>query len=114
MLLVENDPTVLEAIGHALHEQGCDVLLARDALHAIKRIVAERIDALVVDMDLPDEEAAPLAEFARSREPNLPVLLMTSSSEARERRRVRLDPPPIVVAKSALLDALSRGFDALG
>jgi DNA-binding response OmpR family regulator len=107
VLLVEDDARVARALAQALHEEGYDVLVALDGVSAIRRIAYDHIDALIVDLELPNADAVPVAEFARSREPRVPLLFMSTCPDVEALRCPRFEPAPSIVAKPVALEALS-------
>jgi signal transduction histidine kinase/DNA-binding response OmpR family regulator len=54
ILVVDDEPTVLEALEALLKREGHDVLRARDGEGALKRAQADRPDIVLLDLHLPD------------------------------------------------------------
>jgi DNA-binding response OmpR family regulator len=106
VLLVGHDIVAAQKMAHALHDRGFEVLLATDCLGAIKRLTWEHVDALVVDLDPPDADAWPVAEFARSQAPSIPLIFVASSREL-DAGEAHLDPPPLAVERRAVPAILS-------
>jgi PAS domain S-box-containing protein len=82
VLVVEDEPTVRELIVQALQELHYQVLAAHDGPSGLKLLdSADSIDLLVTDIGLPGLNGRQLADVARVRRPNLPVLFMTGYAE---------------------------------
>lgn len=87
VLLVEDDRAVRMVLQRSLANAGFVVTVAADALAALPLIddPAVRIDVLVSDVMMPGMDGGQLAEYARSRRPALPVLLMSGYAEPPQR-----------------------------
>ena len=78
VLVVEDEDAVRAVVAEALREQGCRVLEAGSGTAGLRLLQSqERIDALVTDVGLPGLNGRQLADAARERRPELPVLLIT-------------------------------------
>ena len=78
VLLVDDDPAVLEVTAKSLRQVGyvvTDVGSAASALAIMDR--GEEVDILVTDLVMPDMAGSTLADAARLRRPDLPVMLIT-------------------------------------
>lgn len=75
VLVVEDDRLVRELIAEVLEAEGYRVLATAEAEAALALVVAEGIDLLFTDIDLPGRlDGIALARAARARRPSLPVL----------------------------------------
>jgi PAS domain S-box-containing protein len=88
ILLVEDDTGVRRIAARALAQLGYEVLDAASASegHAKESRHPGRIDALVLDVELPDGSGPELAERIQARRGQLPVLLVSGSPDAAARR----------------------------
>ncbi|HET8598489.1 MAG TPA: ATP-binding protein [Castellaniella sp.] len=83
VLLVEDNETVREMMTEAIAGLGVAVMCAADGMEGIRALEqAPRVDLLVTDVGLPGMDGRDLAERARARQPELPVLFMTGYVEA--------------------------------
>jgi DNA-binding NtrC family response regulator len=84
VLIVEDDRDVRELVGECLHDR-CTVTLAEDGASALEAIARDpwAFDALVVDLEMPRMDGATLIEELRRREIELPVLILSGTSETR-------------------------------
>ncbi|MDP9498285.1 MAG: response regulator transcription factor [Actinomycetota bacterium] len=81
LLLVEDDADVRRALRLALSDEGYEVVEARDgreALHAL-----EGVDAVLLDLTLPDGDGVPLCRRIRSAG-DTPVIMVTGRSASTE------------------------------
>ena len=78
VLVVEDEASVRALVVEAIEELGCRILEAQDGPAGLRLLQAgERIDLLVTDVGLPGLNGRQLADAARERLPQLPVLLIT-------------------------------------
>jgi PAS domain S-box-containing protein len=82
VLVVEDDTVVRMLAIDLLHDQGYQVLEARDGHEAMALLAGpQRFDLLLSDVGLPGPNGRQVADFARERFPGLPVILMTGYAE---------------------------------
>jgi two-component system, cell cycle response regulator CpdR len=78
VLVVDDDPLVLEAVGVMLEELGCETLRARSGTAALGTIANDQtIDVLITDIQMPGLKGSELAARARQFRPELPVILLS-------------------------------------
>ncbi|MFK7958943.1 MAG: response regulator [Phycisphaerales bacterium] len=117
LLVVEDDPGLLEAMTIRLRHAGYEVLPALDGGRAMELLRREKIHALVLDVDVPVADGFSVLEASRRPgRPVRPVIIVTGQdSEAIERHaayrgvRAVLHKP---VDASRLLTELARALDA--
>jgi two-component system, cell cycle response regulator CpdR len=84
VLVVDDDPDVLDAIAEMLEELGCNVVRAEDGRQALDRLVQnDQISILITDINMPGMDGHELAARAKSIRSELQVLQLSG----RERRR---------------------------
>ena len=84
VLVVDDDPSVLEVVADMLEDLGCNVISAEQrggALDQLKR--NDQISILITDINMPGMDGHELAERAKRIRPELKVLQLSG----RERRR---------------------------
>jgi len=80
VLVVDDDPLVLELVASMLEELGCETLLARSGTDALGTLTEDQtIDILIADINMPGLEGSELAERARGFRPELPVILLSGA-----------------------------------
>lgn len=85
-ILVVDDETVLaEMVSMALRYEGWTVRTAGDGAAAVAAARAERPDAVVLDVMLPDMSGLEVLTALRAQHPQLPVLLLTAKDAVEDR-----------------------------
>ena len=86
MLVVDDDPGLLRAVGIALKARGYDVLVAERGEEAIDRIAVDRPDLVVLDLGLPDVDGVVVCQRVREWS-EIPIIVL--SADGAEDRKVR-------------------------
>lgn len=109
VLVVEDNEEVRSYSVMILTELGYGVLEARDAESAIAILEsAPRVDLLFTDVVLPGKTGRVLADLARERWPNLPVLYTTGYSRNAIVHHGRLDPGVHLITKPFTFEELGK------
>ncbi len=77
VLVVEDDPTLLETLEYNLARQGHGVCMAADGLVALEVARREHPDLIVLDIMLPSLDGIEVCRILR-RETNVPILMLTA------------------------------------
>lgn len=80
VLIVEKNRDLARIWGGFLARQGIGATLAASPAEAYAELRAETFDALVLDMELPEADALAVADFATYRDPEIPIIAVTSRS----------------------------------
>ena len=80
VLIVEDDPTLLETLEYSLKRQGYEVYTAADGRVALEVARQERPDALVLDVMLPGLDGFEVCRILR-REMSVPILMLTARAD---------------------------------
>ena len=84
VLVVDDDPNVLQTVVLMLEELGCEVVSAESGLDALDQLRQnDRIEVLITDINMPEMDGHELAHRAKRIRPQLRVLQLSG----RERRR---------------------------
>lgn len=83
VLIVDDDPAILEILSAYLAAEGHAVVIEDDGLAALPQLV--RADVAIIDWMLPGMSGVELAAHARREHPQLPVLLLTARGEVEDR-----------------------------
>lgn len=84
ILLVDDEPDVIETVKYRLEQEGYRVLTAGDGLEALKMVLAKHPDLLVLDVMLPGENGYRVAHKIREDQAagtypgRLPIILVTA------------------------------------
>ena len=78
VLVVDDEPLVLEVIGALLEELGCEVMTVSSATEALGKLAEHsEIEILITDINMPGMDGYELAERARRMRVGLEVLLIS-------------------------------------
>ncbi len=78
LLVIDDEPNVLYSLEKAFRSETLAVRTAATAKQGIQLVRAERPDAVLMDVRLPDMSGLDAYVAIRETEPNLPVILMTA------------------------------------
>ena len=84
VLVVEDEPTLLETLEYNLARQGYEVYTATDGLSALEIARRERPDAIVLDIMLPGLDGLEVCRILR-QEMSVPILMLTARAEELDR-----------------------------
>lgn len=91
VLVVDDEPTLLDSVGQALRRSGFEVHLATGAEEALHLAPTVSFGVLVTDIAMPDIDGVTLAERLRAERPGLPVLFITGHATHEVARRLPAD-----------------------
>ena len=106
ILLVDDEARSTRCLAQLLRNDGFDVEFAGDGAAAIARLAHQLPDFLVTDYAIPHANGIVVSMFARSRNPDLPIVFLTAFPEPC--RAALLNPPAIVLTKPLVYDDLLR------
>lgn len=81
LLVVDDDAEIRKLLARYLGEQGFRVSVAGSRREFNERIATEKLDLVILDVLLPDGSGLDLCKHLRSRQPSLPVILVTALRE---------------------------------
>jgi two-component system response regulator MprA len=84
LLLVDDDPRVLTAVGRRLGFEGFQVELAASGQDALEVVAARRPDLVILDVMLPEMDGLEVARRLRARG-NVPILMLTARDAIADR-----------------------------
>jgi DNA-binding response OmpR family regulator len=87
VLVVEDDPGILRTVADNLRFEQYDVVTATDGETAFALYHSERPDLIVLDLMLPRMSGLELCQQLRTRDAQVPVLMLTARSEEADRVR---------------------------
>ena len=82
VLLVDDEPLILEMFESVLREEGYDVYVAPNAKDALSLLDRTLFDVLVCDVRLEDLDGFDIMTIARKRYPGIGVVLITGAPSA--------------------------------
>jgi DNA-binding response OmpR family regulator len=81
ILLVEDDPELLDGLQDNLEFAGYDVITASDGEHGLLEAIRSRPDAIVLDVVLPKLSGLEVCRTLRLRRVHTPILMLTARSQ---------------------------------
>jgi two-component system OmpR family response regulator len=78
LLVVEDEPTILELLSGALRFAGFEVITATAATAALKAVAAGQPDLIVLDVMLPDQDGFQVLRRLRDQGSGIPVVFLTA------------------------------------
>lgn len=80
ILLVDDDPNILQVAGFALQKSGYRIIIARDGSEALLLFRAEQPDLVVLDIMMPECDGTDLCRIIR-KESDIPLIFLSSMSD---------------------------------
>ncbi len=84
ILIVEDEPTLAEAIAYALKREGFQTLVAADGQTGLRMALMEKPDLVVLDLMLPKLDGWEICRTLRAKS-TVPILILTARSEEHEK-----------------------------
>lgn len=87
VLLIEDEPNIIEAVSFILSRDGWTVHTHSDGASAVERVRAHPPDLVILDAMLPGRSGYDILQELRGAEAtrNLPVMMLTARGQARDR-----------------------------
>jgi len=95
ILVVDDDPDILDALTMILESRGYYVTTAQDGIEALAKLEAEKPDLMILDLLMPKMDG--FAVYKELQDPkwakhkDMPILILTSVREEASRRRYELE-----------------------
>ncbi|MBI4664235.1 MAG: response regulator [Verrucomicrobia bacterium] len=83
ILLVEDERSIRESLSKILRGGDYEVLVAENGLQAIEKHGADRIDLLLLDINLPIKDGWDVLQWLAEVNPLLPIVIITARSDQR-------------------------------
>ncbi len=95
ILVVDDDPDILDAVAMILESQDYEVVTARDGIEGLATLKAENPDLMILDLMMPKMDGFAVCKELQdprwSKFKNIPILILTSVREEASRRRYELE-----------------------
>ncbi|MFC1917120.1 response regulator transcription factor [Chloroflexota bacterium] len=95
ILIVDDDPDILDAVSMILESQGYEVVTAHDGLEGLVTLKAENPDLMILDLMMPKMDGFGVCKELQdprwAKYKNIPILMLTSVREEASRRRYELE-----------------------
>jgi len=95
ILVVDDDPDILDAMTMILESGGYEVVTARDGVEGLANLKAEAPDLMILDLLMPKMDGFSVLKELQdprwSKYRSIPILILTSVREEASRRRYELE-----------------------
>jgi len=102
VLVVEDHPDTLDLVAEMLRRLGYQVRTAVTAEQALRSVAADRPDAILLDVKLPDAAGVAGLEQLRRVLPDVPIIMLTANTDAAVARET---------LKRGAFDYITKPFD---
>jgi DNA-binding response OmpR family regulator len=82
VLLVDDDRSVLDALGAVLESEDFDVVRAADGHEAVQKFLEHRTDIVLLDLNMPVKGGWDTCERLTTINPLLPIIIITARPDA--------------------------------
>lgn len=88
ILLVDDDPSIVKMVGKRLEAEGYEVLIATDGEEALKKVAAEKLDLIILDIMLPKIDGFDVCLRIKrdARYEKIPILMLTAKAQEKDQR----------------------------
>ena len=95
ILVVDDDPDILDAVVMILESQGYQVVMAHNGIEGLATLKAENPDLMILDLMMPKMDGFGVCKELQdprwSKFRDVPILILTSVREEASRRRYELE-----------------------
>lgn len=95
ILVVDDDPDILDAVTMILQSQGYEIVTAQNGIEALANLKAEKPDLMILDLLMPKMDGFAVCKELQdprwSKYRDIPILILTSVREDASRRRYELE-----------------------
>ena len=81
ILIVDDDPSIIEYLSVSLQARGCEVVTATDGAAAIQAVDRERPDLVILEAVMSGTDSLEVCRRMRQRS-QIPVIMLTTTSES--------------------------------
>jgi DNA-binding response OmpR family regulator len=114
VLLVDDDPELVESMRIALTTQGYEVLVATDGAQALARVERDRPDLMLLDLVMPRRSGLTVLDrMHRTAMRSTPIIMMTGTEEVRHREAARLRGVSVFLSKPFAIEQLLREVETI-
>ncbi|MGA1844618.1 MAG: sigma-54-dependent transcriptional regulator [bacterium] len=102
ILIVDNEPNFLRLISSTLTEEGYEVAVAEDGIHALNIMDNQVFDLVFSDLVMPEMDGLELMERIRSKYPSIPFIMISGASTVEQ---------AVEAMKRGAYDFITKPFD---
>jgi DNA-binding response OmpR family regulator len=109
ILLVEDNPNILESLQNNLETDGYQVFVAMRAAQALALAASQAPDLIILDIELPDRDGYHVLEELRKHDDHSPVLILSARNlESDKLQGFRLGADDYVTKPFSIMELLAR------
>ena len=114
VLLVDDDPEIIESLRYALQAKGYEILIARDGNQGLAMAEREAPDLVILDMMMPKRSGfLVLEKLRRTRPVPLRVIMITANEGSRHKAYAEMLGVDDYIRKPFAMDRLVDSVDRL-
>ncbi len=83
ILVVDDEPNVLRMVSYALQADGFEVIVASNGMDAIRKVINQEPDLILLDVMLPDMSGVEVCAHLRARQDifDVPIIMLSALSQ---------------------------------
>jgi DNA-binding response OmpR family regulator len=85
ILVIEDEPGIVDFLERGLRTHGFEVISALDGVTGTDKALSDNVDLVVLDMMLPERSGLQVLARLRDAKPTLPVIILTAQAEVEHR-----------------------------
>lgn len=114
VLLVDDDPDIIESLRYAIAAKGHEVLVARDGNQGLAMAERENPDLVILDMMMPKRSGFLVLEKLRRSRPNpLRIIMITANEGSRHKAYAEMLGVDDYIRKPFAMDRLMESVERL-
>jgi DNA-binding response OmpR family regulator len=114
VLLVDDDPELVESVRIALLSHGYEVLVACDGAEALSRVERDHPDLMLLDLVMPRRSGLTVLDrMHRTAMRSTPIIMMTGTDEQRHQDAARLRGVSVFLCKPFAIEQLLLEVDTI-
>jgi len=107
VLLVDDDPELVDIVRTALTAHGYEVLVAWDGAEALARVERDHPDLMLLDLVMPRRSGLTVLDrMHRTAMRSTPIIMMTGTDEQRHREAARMRGVSVFLSKPFAIEQL--------
>ena len=106
ILIVDDDPVVLEMLHDALDFWGFDVFLAKNGQEGLHVLANQKVDGILLDMDMPVMDGLTMLDELRWLGHPMPVVIMSGGMKGLDQKRLVKEGAQAFISKPFSLSFL--------
>jgi DNA-binding response OmpR family regulator len=113
VLVVDDDPEVVESLRYAISQFGCEVSVARDGNQALAHVASKTPDLIVLDLMMPRRSGfLVLEQLCQTTEIPIPVIVITANEGTRHREYANMLGAADYISKPFVMERLLESIAA--